>query len=309
MEVVSKNVHWLLPEEPCPCDIFLYFRGQYAPALTAGNVIGFSLLEKLSKAQCAHVYIRRADESVWASWVARRYPIPRESAAQATEEREATGKVLYGNKRAELLSYVQKCVTKKLEGDKELDLAFEKALAMLQKIIKLPTLDWYFQRFHEPPVLFHHCGRVAYALAIFLQLHKLTTDAEAEAICYSALIHELEGDLDENVKAVVSRQTLEQLQKNQHPVPREVLEYIDLHDELCSGKGFPNNKKTIEIPVPVRIFSLFNHFDAYRARNSGTRRARMEKTKSTMYARKSDFDSAVWPMFWDFWERQLEAVT
>ncbi len=146
-------------------------------------------------------------------------------------------------------------------------------------------------------------------LAIFLHFRKLASDAEIEAICYSALIHELEGNLDDNSKAVVSRQTIGYLEKNKHPVPREVLEYIELHDELYSGKGFPNNKKAVAIPAPVRIFSLFNHFDSYRARNAGTRRARFEKTKSTMSARRSDFDPAVWPLFWDFWDHHVEAVT
>jgi len=309
MEVVSKNVHWLLPEEPCPCDIFLYFRGQYASALTAGQVIGLPLLEKLAKAQCAHVYIRREHEGLWAAWAAKRYPADAPSSQPSAEERENTGKILYGNKRAELLSYVQKSLVKKAEGDKALDEAFDKALNTLQKIVRLPSLDWYFQRFHEPPVLFHHCGRVAFGLAIFLGLRKVATEEEVEAICYSALIHELEGGLDENAKAVVSRQTLEHLEKNQHPVPREVIQCIELHDELYSGKGFPNNRKASEIPVIVRAFSLFNHFDTYRARNSGTRRARFDKTKTTMQARRADFDPTLWILFWEFWERQVEAVT
>ena len=37
MEFVPKNVHWLLPEEPSPCDVLLHFRGQFATAISAGQ--------------------------------------------------------------------------------------------------------------------------------------------------------------------------------------------------------------------------------------------------------------------------------
>jgi response regulator RpfG family c-di-GMP phosphodiesterase len=88
-----------------------------------------------------------------------------------------------------------------------------------------------------------------------------------------------------------------------------VIQCLELHDELCSGKGFPNNRSRSEIPAPVRAFTLFNHFDAYRAGNTGTRRARLERTKETMQARAQDYDPFLWPLFWEFWERQVEAVT
>ena len=123
------------------------------------------------------------------------------------------------------------------------------------------------------------------------------------------LFRSLEGTLAENLKTVVSQQSLAHLEKNKHVVPREVLQYLEIHDELCSGKGFPNNRKRNEIPIVVRAFTLFNHFDAYRARNAGTRRARFDKTKEMMTARQADYDSGLWPLFWDFWEHQVEAMT
>jgi hypothetical protein len=307
MEVVSKNVHWLLPEEPSPCDIFLYFRGQYATAIPAGQTVTFKLLEKLAKAHCTHVYIRKNDAAAWDGWAARR--CPQTTPEPAIERKEEEAKSLYGNKRAELLSYVQKSVVKKTDGDTAVDEAFQSALTVLKKVVNLPTLDWYFQQFHEPPTLFHHCGRVAYGVTIFLSLRKVAKAEEIEALAYSALIHELEGELAENAKSVVSRRTLEVLAENKHPVPREVLQFIELHDELCSGKGFPNNKKRNEIPVCVRVFSLFNHFDEYRARLTGTRRSRFDRTKDSMSRRADDYDSALWPLFWEFWERIAEAVT
>lgn len=306
MEVVSKNVHWLLPEEPIPCDIFLYFRGQYASAVAAGQTVTCRLLEKLSKAHCSHVYIRRTDEPTWNEWTRTRCPRP---TPPAEKEDDDAKNGLYGNKRAELLSYVQKAATKKIHDDRAFDDAQRNALALLQKLAKQPQLDWYFNQFHEPPDLFYHCGRVAYFLAIFLYLRKVALEDEIESICYSALIHELSGDLSANAKTVVSQQTLATLEKKRHPVPHEVIQLLELHDELCSGKGFPNNRKRAEIAVVVRAFTLFNHFDAYRALSSGTRRSRFERTKEAMTARQADYDPALWPLFWDFWEKQLEAVT
>jgi hypothetical protein len=306
VEIVPKNVHWLLPEEPVPCDIFLHFRGLYAIGIPVGQPAQFKLLEKLAKAKCTQIYVRAQDQEAWNSWEARRYP------GQESEKKksgEGTQKNLYGNKRAELLSYVQKTITKKANDNPFLDRAFPKALELLQNVVQQPSLDWYFKQFHEPPDLFQHNARVAYGLAIFLQLNSVVSVNEMEAICYSALIHELEGQPAANMKTVVSQQTLSLLEKNQHPVPKEVTDLIELHDELCSGKGFPNNKKLDEISQTVRAFTLFNHFDTYRQQNKGTRRVRFEKTKATMEARRQDYDSAFWPLFWDFWETLVEPTT
>ena len=41
MDVVPQNLHWLIPEEAAPCDIFLHFRGQNALGLPRGQIISF----------------------------------------------------------------------------------------------------------------------------------------------------------------------------------------------------------------------------------------------------------------------------
>ena len=58
MEIVPQHVRWLLPEEPCPCDIFMHFRGQYVMALPAGQPVSFKLLEKLALAKFPNIYIK-----------------------------------------------------------------------------------------------------------------------------------------------------------------------------------------------------------------------------------------------------------
>ncbi len=308
MEFVPKNVHWLLPEEPSPCDILLHFRGQFATAITAGQPVTFKLLEKLAKTQCTQVYIRANDETTWADWTDARYPKNKAPEKNGTLNEEES-KQLYGNKRAELLSFVQKSVQPRTETDKSIDLSFQKANATLKKIVSEPGLDWYFKQFHEPPDLFNHNARVAFSIAIFCCIHPLLNQEELETLVYSAIIHELEGDPTGNIKTVVSQQTLAFFEKRKDPVPKNVIQLIELHDELCSGKGFPNNFKRNQIPVAVRIFTLFNHFDQYRIANTGTRRARFDKTKQLMEARQADYDSALWPLFWDFWEKKAEAVS
>ena len=310
MDAVPKNVHWLMPEEPTPCDIFLYFRGQYASAISAGQPVSFKILEKFMKVQCSQIFIRREDLSSWDAWVNNRCPSPHNSGASSiSKDQEKKSKNPYGNKRLELMSYLQKCTTLKVENDPALSEAFQKGHKLIQQIVNAPILDWYFQKFHDPPELFHHCGRIALHLAIFLQLRKIATDEEVQAICFSSLIQELEGSLEENQKKVVSEETISYLEKNQHPIPREVIEYISNHDELCSGKGFPKNRQRNEIPPVVRTFSLFNHFDTYRTRNAGTRRSRFDRAKEAMVARQADYDPALWPLFWAFWERQIEVIS
>lgn len=310
MEFVGKNVHWLLPEEPCPCDILLHFRGQFAVAVTGGQPVTFRILEKLSKTQCAQVFIRAKDQAAWDAWTAQRYPTIAPSKEAASPKDEATAqKQLYGNKRAELISFVQKGVQKRIEGDKQLDSAFVAGLGTVRSVVGLPSLDWYFKQFHEPPDLFQHNGRVAYLAAIFCHLHAVASPEEIEQLVYSALIHELEGSPATNVKTVVSQQTLDCLEKRKHPVPKEVLRLIEMHDELCSGKGFPNNRTINEIPSSVRVFTLFNHFDQYRLLSAGTRRARFDRTKQLMEARRADYDPGLWSKFWDFWESKVEAVS
>lgn len=310
MEFVPKNTHWLLPEEPGPCDILLHYRGQYAVAIPSGQPVPFKVLERIAKEGCSNVYIRAQDQAAWNTWTGLRYPSPGQppAARKDGKSEEDKQKQLYGNKRAELVSYLRKVAVKKAGNDKTLDTAFERAFEMLQKVMKLPSLDWYFQQFHEPPDLLQHNARVALYIAIFCNLRKVISDAEIETTIYSAFIHELEGDPSDNTKTVVSLQTLAALEKRKHPVPKEVIELIAMHDELCSGKGFPNNRKRGEIPIPARIFTLFNHFDHFRLRAAGTRRAKFEQIKETMTARQLDYDHALWPLFWDFQEKQVEAI-
>jgi|GEM_PF-5222300 len=308
MEFVPKNVHWLLPEEPSPCDVLLHFRGQFAMAISAGQPVTFKLLEKLAKTQCNQVYIRTKDLDAWNTWVAGRYP----AGSPSTKEDAPTedeSKQLYGNKRAELLSFVQKTVQKRFEGDDGLDQSFEKALVTLKNVTRETGLDWYFKQFHEPPDLFNHNARVAYSLAIFCSLHPLLNQSDLDTLVYSTLIHELEGNPVDNIKTVVSQQTLALFEKRKDPVPKKVIELIELHDELCSGKGFPNNLTREKIPVGVRVFTLFNHFDQYRLANAGTRRARFDRTKQLMESRQKDYDQGLWPLFWEFWEKRVEAIS
>lgn len=304
MDVIPQNIHWLIPEDQAPCDIFLHFRGQFAQALSRGNPISLPFLEKLAKANYSAFYIKESDLGAWNTWVGKRHP----AVSAASKEKEEENN-LYGNKRAELLSYMQKSLSARLENKGQLDSAMTGAAELVKKVIRHPMLDWYFQQFHEPPDLLQHNARVAYSTAIFGQLYPLGSEKELESIVFSAIIHELLGDPKESLKTVVSQQTLAQLEKEKQPVPKEVIEMIRLHDELCSGKGFPGNKKRAEIPPLVRVFTLFNHFDHYRQAATGTRRARFDQTKQKMQARMADYDPDLWPRFWDFWERFMEAVT
>lgn len=311
MEFVPKSVHWLLPEEACPCDILLHFRGQFATAIPAGQPVTFKLLEKLAKTQCTEIYVRAADNERWSAWARERYPFgqPAPASDNTKKEEEQQKKQLYGNKRTELLSYVQKTVKKREDGDKKTDQAFLSALALLRKVVNQPSLDWYFKQFHEPPDLFHHNARVAHTIAIFCGMHPLIFEEEIEALVYSALIHELEGNPVDNIKTVVSQQTLALLEERKDPVPRNVIALIELQDELCSGKGFPSNYNIKDIPTSVRIFTLCNHFDQYRLACSGTRRVRFDRTKQQMEARKADYDPTLWPLFWELWEQRVEAIS
>lgn len=305
METIAQNVHWLIPEETSPCDIFLQFRGQFALGVGSGKPISFEFLHKLAKARYFHVYIRKEDAGAWETWVKQRHPA--EIAPSAENEPEEAAK--YGNKRAEYISYMQKAVIVKDNSDAGLEKSFRSAIQLIQTIVKLPTMDWYFQQFHEPPNLFQHGARVTFPLTIFCLQHKLVTDKALEHLIFSSVIHELEGDPAESMQTVVSQQTLASLEKQGSPVPQEAIALIRLHDELCSGKGFPDNKKIPEIPMPVRVFTLFNHFDHYRLKATGTRRARFEATKRAMESRMADYDPLLWDSFWNFWERQAEAVS
>jgi response regulator RpfG family c-di-GMP phosphodiesterase len=309
MDYIPQSVKWLTPEELSPCDIFLHFRGQYAIAVSSGQPFTIPTLTKFAKAGYAHVYVRLKDLPAWNSWVEKRHPIvDAPKSDPRSEEKAAEAKSLYGNKRAELQSYLQKVITGKNQGEAELRACFDKAMESIQRVCKSPMLDWYFQQFHEPPDLFNHNGRVAYASALFCYLHGLGNDKVIDNLVFSALIHELEGDPATSLKSVVSQTTLASLERNQRPVPQEVIALIRLHDELCSGAGFPNNRKQSEIPIEVRVFTLFNHFDHYRLQATGTRRVRYDRVKQQMMARKQDYDASLLAPFWELWDKHVELV-
>lgn len=283
MDVVPQNVHWLMPEESVPCDIFLHFRGQFPLLLGSGMPVNAAVLEKLAKIKCTSIYLRRTDLPLWEKWATRRH-----QTEITLENSEADTKGLYGNKRSELISYIQKSFYPKDENDTDLGQALKTAQELLQKVVRSPMLDWYFHQFHEPPHLLHHNARVAISSATFAVHKKLLNEKEIETAIFSSLIHELEGDPTVNIKFVVSQQTLATLEKSKHPVPEGVIELIRFQDELCSGKGFPKNCTLNSIPLAVRIFTLFNHLDHYKMQDGSSRRARFERAKQTMTARETD---------------------
>ncbi|MGZ3693205.1 MAG: HD domain-containing phosphohydrolase [Bdellovibrionota bacterium] len=304
MDIVPQNVHWLVPEEPVPCDVYLHFRGKFALGLAANQSVSLSFLEKLAKANCSYIYLKKKDAEIWNSWQEKRHP-----AGEAAEAETTGQEKLYGNKRAEYLSYLQKILSKRVQDEKSLDHSLDGAAGVVKKVINHPMLDWYFQQFHEPRDLFFHGARVAYPLAAFCLLHTIGSEKELENAVFSAVIHELSGDPRESLKTVVSQTTLTQLESEKKPVPAEVIALIHFHDELFSGKGFPGNKKGGEIPELARAFALFNHFEHYRLAATGTRRSRFDQAKQKMKARQPDYDPALWDKFWQFWEVSVEAIT
>lgn len=303
MDVVPQNLHWLIPEEAAPCDIFLHFRGQNALGLPRGQIISFEFLGKIAKAQYFQIYIKKEDLPAWESWLLSRHPLSKPNDIQ-----EKTSGKRFGNKRAEFISYFQKSFqlnSSEIQSEK----LYKEASDFLQKTIQSSMFDWYFNQFHEPPDLFQHCARVCFSISFFCQLNPLLSAKELEDILQSALIHELSGDLAENLKTVVSTQTIETLEKNKHPVPQSVIDLIRMHDELVSGAGFPKNLKANQIPDSIKIFSLFNLFDHFRSKATGTRRTRFEAAKKQMEKRSADFDPKIWALFWKFWEEQLENIS
>lgn len=303
MDIFPTNIRWLIPEEISPCDIYLQFRGKFAQALLRGQPISFDFLEKVVKAQYSHVYIRSQDLEEWETWKKGRHPASQIS----SKDPAAMNSQLYGNKRIEILSYIQKVFHTKREGSPTTP-AFKNAIDAIQKVTQSSMLDWYFQKFHEPPELLHHNIRVAFSIAMFNSLYGILEEKELEDILFSAIVHELEGDPKEKQKTVVSVQTLDLLEKQKIPVPQTVINLIKLHDELVSGAGFPNKIQATQIPSSIRIFSLSNHFDHYRIGATGTRRLKFEHAKKQMEARISDYDAKLFRFFWDMWEQHMELV-
>lgn len=306
MDIIPQNIHWLIPEEPVPCDIYLHFRGKSALGMSAGQNVSIAFLEKLAKAEYSHIYVRKQDLPTWQQWTAKRHPAV---AGKGMPDDSAESSKLYGNKRAEYLSYIQKSVHLRNDEDKDARTATTAAFAVIKKTVNHAMLDWYFQQFHEPPDLFFHSARVAYPLAAFCFLHHVADVKDIENLTFATVIHELSGDPRESLKTVVSEQTLAKLEEEKQPVPAEVIGLIRLQDELFSGKGFPGNKKKDEIPPALRAFSLFNHFDHYRLAATGTRRARFDQARQKMEARRADYDPDLWDAFWKFWETSLEAIS
>jgi len=303
MDVIPQNVHWLIPEENVPCDVFLHFRGQFPLVLAAGQPVTLTILDKLAKANCSHIYHRRGDIDSWSSWASRRH-----QAQSAVGAKEIDQEAKFGNKRAELISYLRKSVLKKSEGIQELDHALKSGLEILLKVVRSPMLDWYFHQFHEPPNLFQHNARVALTATVFALMQTKATEKEIESFLFASLIHELEGDPATSISTIASQETIAALANSKRPVPEAVIKHIQFHDELCSGKGFPGNCKKSQIPPLGRIFTLFNHFDHYRLKDAGSRRARFDQARKLMTARKDDYAEEFWDDFWAFWEKHLEIV-
>jgi hypothetical protein len=309
MDFKAINWHWLIPEADSPCDIYLHFRGKFAKSVQKGAPLSFAFFEKIRKTGFPYAYLKAEDQKDWENWLEKRNPIAAGKTIVDAETEAAEETSLYGNKRAELVSYMQKVITPKNQNDPGLKFVFENAPVAVTRVIKTPMLDWYFKQFHEPPDLLYHNARVTFLMALFCQLYPVLSVKEQEQILYSSIIHELQGDPTSSLDKVTSALTLDYLEKKQHPVPIEILSAIKMHDELVSGRGYPNNLQGEAIPKNVRVFTFFNHFDHLRLKQTGTRRTRFEATKRALEEREGDYDPALWTMFWEFLEQKIEVTS
>lgn len=306
---IPVNIHYLLVNETCPGDLYLFFRGQYAALRKAQEKLEPKILEKILLTKSPFFYIHPHEKDVWQEWINAR----RKCSIQSTETKESEKKGeeqgRFGNKRAEFLSYARKAIIPRDSSTSRSDAQMDKALSTIENVIRSPLLDWYFHQFHEPPDLFQHNARVTYGVATFCIINSVKTDCTLEDLIHSCVIHELEGDPKETAKKVASQVTLQIMEKKKYSVSKKVQDLIKCQDELFSGKGAPKNLKKEEIPFAIRIFSLFNIFDHYRVNTSGTRRSRFDRVKKNMEARKEDFDPILWTLFWSYWEDQVEGIS
>ncbi|NUM88956.1 MAG: hypothetical protein HUU37_07115 [Bdellovibrionales bacterium] len=290
-------------DENVPCDLYLHFRGKFAKTLSAGSPVTVELVEKSLRTQWPFVYVKTSDLETW-----HRFSPLRHSADASTRSESPRPESLYGNKRAEYVSFMKKAVVPRDTKDTRLDFAFRNAPLTIQRVIQNQMLDWYFHQFHEPPDLFHHSARVTFLVALFCTLHPLMDQKNLELLVFASVIHELTGDPAQAANKVVSQATVEFLEKNRHPVPADVLTLVRMQDELVSGKGYPHNLAGESVPLGIRIFSLVHHFEHCRMRQAGTRRTRLEAVRRLMETRKGDFDTKLWPDFWKFVQTQVEIL-
>lgn len=303
---LAQSVRWLMPDENVPCDIFLHFRGRYALAVAAGQALNGAILDRFAKARYTHIYLKPEDLTAFLAWTQQRHPGQGgggASSAKKTDENE-----VYGNKRAELLSFLSRAVTARQQESSDLERFMRAARESMQKTIESTMLDWYFQQFHEPPDLFQHNGRVAFLLAAFVHRHAALTSRELLDALFASLIHQLEGNPADRSATLVSQQTIATLEKSRRPVPESVISFLRMQDELFSGKGFPAGIKGAAVPESVRLFTLFNHFDRYRLQAAGTRRSRFDQARSRMEERRQDYDPQWWDKFWEFMEKEIEVI-
>jgi hypothetical protein len=304
MNYLSRSIHFFLLGETAPCDIYFYFRGRHVTGLAQNAPISFEFLEKIHKAKYLFVQIKKTDAKAWDAWVAGRYA--RLSAAQ--DDQKLVKQAQASAKRAEYLSYILKTINIKKPNDTVFVEAWEKALWSIQSVVQHPILNWYYQQPHEPADLFLHSARVVGTLALFTSYHGILEETEVDAVLLATLLHELQGDPLKPQNLASSVATLETLELEKRRVAKNVLELIEKQDELCSGKGFPNNLRSVEIPISMKVFSLFNHYDHYRLAHNGSRRVRHDAAKAIMEKRKADFDSNIWPLFWQFLEQQVDIL-
>lgn len=302
------HISWLIPGEKTPCDILFYFRGKYVVALKAGGEITLEFVAKLFKTEYPLAYIEKTKQAAWQSWTQTRHPHLITAVATTSTSGAAQSKP-YGNKRSEFLSYLQRGVVARNANESTQQALLDQAAEAVKYALKSPSWDWYFQQFHEPPTLFYHCARVTYLCALLWLRSGLEKNANLEYLLQSAMIHELVGDPGVATNIIVSECTIKMIEEDKRPIQKEIIDLIRMHDELISGKGFPNKLGEAQLPLSSRIFSLCNHFDHNRLRAPGnSRRARFEHSKKTMEAHREDYDSSLWQVFWKMLTEEYEMV-
>jgi HD-GYP domain-containing protein (c-di-GMP phosphodiesterase class II) len=316
MELLSVHTSWLIPGEKTPCDIYFYFRGTYVVALKQSTEISLDFMSKLLKTEYPLAYVAKDKEALWTAWTNNRHPHLLEKQESIASPAENKKKQLYGNKRAEFVSYAQKSIiprdsTKPNSGVSGINNAdmIENAVAAIEQAIQGPTWDWYFEQFHEPPDLFYHAGRVTIMATLLAISSDTLSDSELETLILSTLIHEIQGDPSKSFGTVISEQTLKIMSDEKRPIAKEIIDQIRMQDELVNGNGFPNKLKGDQISNIIKIFTLANHLDHYRIKAiASSRRAKLDLCKKSMTARKADYDSMLWDQFWKMLEQDFEVV-
>lgn len=268
MDYVPVRLGTLRTEEPTRFDVFLLLTNHYIHYFRDSDPIEESRIVNLKKKGVKKLYIRKEDEPKYLEYLGQGL----KSLANTNISVET---------RSERAHAAIEISAEKMNDWVQSEAAYNSQIDQFDKLVNFfsnesSAVKSIMNTAGVSQDLFQHSANVCTLALGIAKLMNISDKNELNNLGMAAILHDIgktkmSFDPDKKEKMTVSE--LEEFQK--HPsmagellngksyISAEILNLINDHEELGNGKGFPDKKNIVKLPLISQILNLANNFDNY----------------------------------------------